>query len=86
MVAVTEPTDALPADMPMSVFLDDGFHLRVRDGRVLLLRASPGRPDAPFAPDVDPAWVASVADEARRRVPPLAHVRSDLAAWGGSTK
>lgn len=27
----------LPDDMPMTIFVEDGFHLRVRDGRVLLL-------------------------------------------------
>ncbi|HEX6910290.1 MAG TPA: FAD-dependent oxidoreductase, partial [Longimicrobium sp.] len=41
-VALTEPCALLPGDMPMTIFCDDGFHLRVRDGRVLLLR-----PDEP---------------------------------------
>ena len=40
-VAVTAPTAALPASMPMLIF-PDGFHLRVRDGRVLLLWPSDG--------------------------------------------
>ncbi|MEE8106037.1 MAG: FAD-dependent oxidoreductase [Planctomycetota bacterium] len=36
-IVTTAPTDALPTNMPMTVFVDDGFHLRVRDDRVLLL-------------------------------------------------
>ncbi|HEX3551198.1 MAG TPA: FAD-dependent oxidoreductase [Candidatus Elarobacter sp.] len=36
-VTVTAPTDALPDAMPMTIYAGDGFHLRVRDGRVLLL-------------------------------------------------
>src|SRR5437762_411705 len=36
-VAVTRACDLLPEEMPMTIFVDDGFHLRVRDRRVLLL-------------------------------------------------
>src|SRR5690606_7348989 len=43
-VAATAFTDVLPADMPMTIFTDDGFHLRVRDGRVLLLWPGPALP------------------------------------------
>ncbi|SRR5581483_5199641 len=42
-VLPTVATAALPDTMPMTIWADDGFHLRVRDGRVLLL-----------APDADP--------------------------------
>jgi glycine/D-amino acid oxidase-like deaminating enzyme len=82
-VAVTAPTDALPARMPMTIYAGDGFHLRVRDGRVLLLLPSRGDAD-PFGVSVDPAWVGAVADVARARVPCLAHVAIDRAAcWAG---
>ena len=60
-IAATTPCDLLPADMPMTIWAGDGFHLRVRDGRVLLLlaharRARPRR----STPGVDPAWVDAV--------------------------
>ena len=42
-IATTAPCDLLPADMPMTIWAGDGFHLRVRDGRVLLLWPTPGR-------------------------------------------
>jgi sarcosine oxidase subunit beta len=82
-VAVTVPTAALPAAMPMTLFAGDGFHLRERDGRVLLLLPAPGAPD-PFDAAVDPAWLDAVAALARLRVPSLAGVLIDPpACWAG---
>ena len=82
-VAVTVPTAVLPPRMPMTIFAADGFHLRVRDGRVLLLLPSDGGTD-PFDVDVEPAWIERVARVARARVPCLANVEIDRAAcWAG---
>jgi sarcosine oxidase subunit beta len=82
-VAVTVPTDALPATMPMTIYAGDGFHLRVRDGRVLLLSPSAGAAD-PFDVSVEPAWIDSVTRVARERVPCLGAVEIDRAAcWAG---
>ena len=76
-VAATVPTRALPDEMPMTIYLDDGFHLRVRDGRVLLLWSGPGEGD-------DAAWLAGVEERTRSRVPALAAVQIDRAAcWSG---
>ena len=83
-VAVTGPCDLLPEEMPMSIWVEDGFHLRVRDGRVLLLW-----PDAPTGGDpwdatVDGAWLERVVGTARERVPRLRGVPIDEArCWGG---
>lgn len=68
-VAVTSPTDRLPADMPMTIFAD-GFHLRVRDGHVLLLQPSPPSED-PFDVRVDSTWVETVTRTAWARLPCL---------------
>ncbi|HYW54583.1 MAG TPA: FAD-dependent oxidoreductase [Dongiaceae bacterium] len=82
-VAVTVPTDALPATMPMTIFAGDGFHLRVRDGRVLLLLPSAGARDS-FDVTVEPAWIDGVVRIARERVPCLRGVALDRAAcWAG---
>jgi len=81
-VAITEPTEALPSTFPMTIWLDDGFHLRVRDGRVLLLRPTPGDPQDPWSDQVDPRWLDDIAATAPARVPVLAGVRLDRAlAW-----
>ncbi|MBV9773895.1 MAG: FAD-binding oxidoreductase, partial [Gemmatimonadetes bacterium] len=71
-VAVTAPFDRLPEDMPMTIFAEDGFHLRVRDGRVLLLRPDPPRPADPLDDAVEPAWLEDMAARARERIPCLA--------------
>jgi sarcosine oxidase, subunit beta len=77
---VTMRCDRLPPDMPMTIWLGDGFHLRVRDGRVLLLRPTQGVPDRVFEASVDPGWVETVAAAARVRVPVLCDVAIDQAA------
>jgi sarcosine oxidase subunit beta len=83
-VAVTHPFAGLPVEMPMTLFLGDGFHLRVRDGRVLLLRPDVPAPGDPYDTSVEPEWVESVTDTARVRLPKLRDARVDLpSCWAG---
>ena len=63
-VAATIETDVLPPEMPMTIWAEDWFHTRVRDGRVLLLW-----PDDP--PLDDAAWLAEVLRRTRERLPAL---------------
>lgn len=82
--AVTEPCDLLPEEMPMTVFVDDGFHLRVRDRRVLLLGPGGPPPPDPFDTTVDDAWVAEVVARAQECVPCTRRAVIDRAAcWAG---
>jgi sarcosine oxidase subunit beta len=82
-IVPTLPTDVLPADMPMTIFAGTGFHLRVRDGRVLLAWPTAGSAD-PFDCAVERRWIDDVARMAATRVPCLAKVPLDAsAAWGG---
>jgi len=75
-VAATVPTSVLPDDMPMTIWAGDAFHLRVRDGRVLLVW-----PDTP--PD-DEVWLDRVVRWAHERVPVLRDIPLDLgASWQG---
>ena len=83
-VAATVPCTRLPSDMPMTIFAGDGFHFRVRDGRVLLLWPTPGVPGDPFDIRLDADWIADVTRMARERVPTLEDVPVDVAAsWAG---
>ncbi|GAC1337903.1 MAG: FAD-binding oxidoreductase [Myxococcales bacterium] len=83
-VASTVPCAVFPDDLPMTIFVEDGFHLRVRDGRVLLLLPTPGNPADPFDDSVEDAWLARVARVAAERVPALAGVPIDPArSWAG---
>jgi sarcosine oxidase subunit beta len=76
-VACTAATDLLPESTPMTIWADDGFHLRVRDGRVLLLW-----PDSP--PVNDEAWFARVERFTRERVPLLRDLAIDRTqCWSG---
>jgi sarcosine oxidase, subunit beta len=83
-IAATGPCDLLPADMPMTIWAGDGFHLRVRDGRVLLLWPTPGVPGRPFDATVDSSWVDTVTAMAHARVPVLRAAAVDRgASWAG---
>jgi sarcosine oxidase subunit beta len=83
-VALTDPTSALPTEMPMTIFAEDGFHFRVRDGRVLLLwptdTAGAGRYDTSF----DATWLDGAVSRAHQRVPALRSVPVDrTGSWCG---
>lgn len=83
-VALTEPCTRLPDDMPLTIFMNDGFHLRVREGRVMLLWPTPGTPDDPYNTEVDPAWLDEIAQIAAERIPCLADVRIEPSlSWAG---
>jgi sarcosine oxidase subunit beta len=70
--------------MPMTIWAGDGFHLRVRDGRVLLLWPTPGVPGRPFDTSVDPVWLDAVTAMAHERVPALRSAAVDRpASWSG---
>jgi sarcosine oxidase subunit beta len=76
-VAVTHPYEILPARMPMSIDCSDGFHVRVRDGRVLLLWPHEPAGAEPFDLGFDDSWLEGVVARARRRVPSLEAARID---------
>jgi sarcosine oxidase subunit beta len=83
-VAATVPTRALPDDMPMTIFADDGFHLRVRDGRVLLLWPDSASVEDPFQTEVDDGWLKEVRKKCDARVGRLRGVPIDReASWAG---
>jgi sarcosine oxidase subunit beta len=81
-VATTVPTSILPASMPMTIWVDDGYHLRVRDDRVLLLW--PDHPPFGFETNVEDAWIDRVRSLTDERVPMLRDIPIDRAScWAG---
>jgi glycine/D-amino acid oxidase-like deaminating enzyme len=78
-IAATVPCNLLPPTTPMTIFVGDGFHFRVRDGRVLLLWPTPGVPGKPFDISVERVWIDAVAAMGYRRVPILRNVAIDVA-------
>lgn len=83
-VALTHPFSGLTEDMPMTIFLEDGFHLRVRDGRVLLLRSADLPSSDPFDTTFDASWLPGVVERAHFRMPCLKQAEIDLpGCWAG---
>jgi sarcosine oxidase subunit beta len=83
-VALTQPFAGLPETMPMTIFLEDGFHLRVRDGRVLLLKSADFPSADPFDTTFDPSWLGGVVARAHERVPCLRQAEIDrTGSWAG---
>ena len=83
-VGSTVDTAVLPAAMPMTVWVEDAFHVRVRDGRVLLVWPTPGDPRDPESTAVDQDWLEQVREKAAERVPALAGIPVDPArSWAG---
>ena len=83
-VGSTVDTEVLPAAMPMTVWVEDAFHVRARDGRVLLVWPTPGDPRDPESTAVEQDWLEQVREKAAERVPPLAGIPVDPArSWAG---
>lgn len=83
-VAATVLTDALPATTPMTIFTADGFHFRVRDGRVLLLWPTDTRGSSSHDTTFDASWLDGVVSRAHARVPALRTVGIEPEmAWCG---
>jgi sarcosine oxidase subunit beta len=81
-VAATVPTSVLPESMPMTIWADDGYHLRVRDGRVLLLQ--PHEVAHGFDTSFDEHWLERIVALTAARVPSMSRVPIDRAAcWSG---
>jgi sarcosine oxidase subunit beta len=75
--AFTFATDAIPSDMPMTIFMTSGFHVRARDGRALLSWPNPEAEGEPAELVADEAWIDEAAAQMRRHVPALANVEID---------
>jgi glycine/D-amino acid oxidase-like deaminating enzyme len=83
-VAVAQDTGLLPEDMPMTIYADDGYHLRVRDGRVLLLWPDDSENTEPFDTSVSESWLEKVCQKTSSRIPSLKDVAIDREkCWAG---
>jgi sarcosine oxidase subunit beta len=76
-VAQTVPCAALPERMPLTIFVESGFHARVRDGRVLLLWPDEPRTEDPFDHAFDHGWLPEVTRRAHACLPCLREVEVD---------
>ncbi|MGH7585774.1 MAG: NAD(P)/FAD-dependent oxidoreductase, partial [Gemmatimonadales bacterium] len=79
-VGATVLTDALPASMPMTAYVEDGFHTRVRDGRILWLWPHEVGVEESFDTAFHLPWLEKVLTLARERMPGPARVPIELSA------
>jgi sarcosine oxidase subunit beta len=79
-VGATVVTDALPASMPMTAYVEDGFHTRVRDGRILWLWPHDVGVEESFDTAFHLPWLEKIQALARERMPGPAKVPIDLQA------
>ncbi len=83
-VATTVPTALLAPDTPMTVVADNGFHLRVRGDRVLLLQPDEKPVVDLFDTTVDPSWITDVRRTTNEVIPALRDVAIDASSsWAG---
>jgi len=83
-VAVTQPADGLTDDLPMTVWANDGFHLRVRDGRPLLIWTTKDQPLATFEITKDREWLDAIYARALQSFPCLQNAPLDEeSSWVG---
>jgi sarcosine oxidase, subunit beta len=75
--AITLPTDVVSPNMPMTIFMESGLHLRARYGRAMLCWPHPENAGEPAELRADDEWIASVTAMARERVPVLENVDID---------
>lgn len=76
--AVTHPFSGLPDDIPMTICHWDGVHLRMREGRVMILMHVDTPAADPFDTAFDPRWLDEVLPRAVYRFPCLAEATIDL--------
>lgn len=83
-IATVSGPSPLPDTLPMTIFCTDGFHLRVRDGRVLLLHPPTPHSGDPFDTSFDSSWLPGVLALAKERIPALADAKADpRECWAG---
>lgn len=83
-VAITVPTNLLSPNTPMTAVADNGFHLRVRGDRILLLQPDDAPVTDPFDTSVDAEWIAAVRRTTHDVLPALRDVAIDTpSSWAG---
>ncbi len=79
-MAVTYPFSGLPNDIPMTICHWDGVHIRMRDGRALILMHTDTPAADPFDTTFDPRWLEELMPRALSRFPRLAEATIDPAS------
>jgi sarcosine oxidase, subunit beta len=76
--------DLLPGTMPMTIWIDNSFHFRMRDGRLILLLPAEPENNNPFDTILEDTWLEKVFSIAKERIPVLKNSNIDKgSSWAG---
>ncbi len=83
-VACLSEKNALPENLPMTVFTNDSFHFRIRDGKLLLLLPTENEIKDMYDTSVEEAWLQKINVIFKRRIPKLGYCSIDKRqSWAG---
>jgi sarcosine oxidase, subunit beta len=83
-VAKISNKDLLPANLPMTIWVDNSFHFRIRDKHVILLMPAPPEDSNPFSTEPEPGWQNKVFEVAKNKIPVLCNAAIDHNnSWAG---
>jgi sarcosine oxidase subunit beta len=71
------PCPQLPPNIPLTIFMESGFHIRAKLGRALICWPQPEKEGEPAELRADHEWIEAVASMAHQRVPILRDVGVD---------
>lgn len=76
--------DLLPETMPMTIWIDNSFHFRIRDGKLILLLPAEPENNNPFDTTVEDSWLEKVFHIGKERIPALKNCHIDKeSSWAG---
>lgn len=77
-------SNILPSDLPMTIWIDNSFHFRMRNGKLILLMPSEPESREEFNAEVEDSWLGKVFEAAKTRIPALSNCSIDrLNSWAG---
>ncbi len=83
-VACLKEKNILPANLPMTIFTEDSFHFRMRDGALLLLLPANNEITNPYDTTVEDGWLNKIDNISKRLIPRLASCSIDKQnSWAG---
>lgn len=83
-VAVVKEKNLLPETTPMTIFVGDGFHFRMRDGNLLMLLPGKNPVKNKFETNTEESWFTEIEIAAKRSLPLFSrHEIARSESWAG---
>ncbi len=79
-----QPKNILPANLPMTVWIDSSFHFRIRDEHLILLRPAEPELNKDFNTEIEESWLRETFSIGLGRIPALKNCSVDETnSWAG---